>query len=103
MNLPADFDEDRDIDGADLACRRPDSERSASPLTDKATPTGDSNVDGTDFLVWQRQLGNVRQVPQRQSCQSREHSRCLSWRWEDFDELRFERARSRSAVGVSHS
>jgi hypothetical protein len=53
----ADFDEDGDVDGNDLANWK------AGFIANAATHTqgdadGDADVDGADFLAWQRQLGS---------------------------------------------
>jgi hypothetical protein len=54
----ADFDEDGDVDGADLEQWQGDF--GANALSD-ADDDGDS--DGADFLAWQRQLGSGVAVP----------------------------------------
>lgn len=50
--IPGDFDNDGDVDGADLA-----SWRSAFKTTAVGDADGDSDSDGADFLIWQRNLG----------------------------------------------
>jgi hypothetical protein len=53
----ADFDEDSDVDGNDLARWRTDFALGATHMQGDAN--ADADVDGADFLVWQRQLGRV--------------------------------------------
>jgi hypothetical protein len=58
--LAADFDEDAAVDAADLTTRW----RANFGLSTDATHTqgnadGDGDVDGADFLAWQRQVGTV--------------------------------------------
>lgn len=55
----ADFDEDGVVDGADLARWRTNFGTGATHMQGNANATQDVDVDGTDFLVWQRQLGGV--------------------------------------------
>jgi hypothetical protein len=50
--IPADFDNDGDIDSADLG-----SWRTAYGLTSVGNADGDGDSDGNDFLLWQRHLG----------------------------------------------
>jgi hypothetical protein len=50
--IPADFDNDGDIDGTDLG-----SWRTAYGLTSVGNADGDGDSDGNDFLLWQRHLG----------------------------------------------
>ena len=52
ITLPADFDDDLDVDGADLGLWRP-----AFGATAMGDATGDAASDGADFLVWQREEG----------------------------------------------
>jgi len=56
--IAADFDEDGDVDGADLTKWRTGFGTSASASHMQGDADGDLDVDGGDFLVWQRQLGN---------------------------------------------
>jgi hypothetical protein len=59
-SLAADFDEDGDVDGDDLTrCR---SGFRAGTTHMQGNADGDPDVDGADFLVWQRQLGSVSSV-----------------------------------------
>ena len=58
--IPADFDDDGDVDGDDLAQWRGDF--GVNALSD-ADNDGDS--DGADFLAWQRQLGSGPPSPRR--------------------------------------
>jgi hypothetical protein len=51
-SLEADFNEDRDVDGADLAQWQGD-----FGLNENSDADGDSDSDGADFLVWQQQFG----------------------------------------------
>jgi hypothetical protein len=51
--LTADFDDDLDVDGQDLALWRTAFKTSAVGDAD-----GDGDSDGKDFLAWQQQLGN---------------------------------------------
>jgi hypothetical protein len=59
--LEADFDEDLDVDGADLARWRTNFGAGTTHMQGDAD--GDGDADGADFLVWQRQLGGVPAVP----------------------------------------
>lgn len=52
--LSADFDDDGDVDGNDLARWR-----GAFGSNSNADADGDNDSDGNDFLHWQRQLGRV--------------------------------------------
>ncbi|MBA3483008.1 MAG: hypothetical protein H0T51_14465 [Pirellulales bacterium] len=54
IRLSADFDDDLDVDGADLAIWK-------SGFATNATGDADADgvTDGTDFLIWQRELGLV--------------------------------------------
>lgn len=54
----ADFDEDGDVDSADLAAWRNGYGTSGSAEHYHGDADGDSDVDGDDFLVWQKQFGN---------------------------------------------
>lgn len=49
----ADFDEDRDVDGDDLAKWQGD-----FGLNGDSDADGDGDSDGADILAWQRQLGS---------------------------------------------
>ena len=53
VGYSADFDQDRDVDGDDLAQWQGDF--GASPDSDA---DGDGDSDGADFLIWQRQAGS---------------------------------------------
>jgi hypothetical protein len=57
--LEADFDEDEDVDGNDLAIWQ--SEFGMAPPADHADGDADfdQDVDGADFLRWQRQVGET--------------------------------------------
>jgi hypothetical protein len=55
--LDADFDEDGDVDGDDLADWRAGFGASGSATHAQGDADSDLDVDGNDFLVWQRQLG----------------------------------------------
>jgi len=55
--LVADFDEDGDVDGNDLAEWRNGFGTSGSAIHMDGDADADLDVDGADFLVWQRQLG----------------------------------------------
>jgi T5SS/PEP-CTERM-associated repeat protein len=52
----ADFDEDGDVDGDDLAAWRHGFGGSGSASHGEGDADGDLDVDGADFLAWQRQL-----------------------------------------------
>ena len=54
----ADFDEDRDVDGNDLALWKTGIGASGSATHMQSDADGDLDVDGADFLVWQRQFGS---------------------------------------------
>jgi len=55
----ADFDEDGDVDGADLAEWRAGFGTSGTAIHMDGDADGDLDVDGSDFLTWQRQLGSA--------------------------------------------
>jgi len=55
--LEADFDEDGDVDGADLVKWKAGFGASGLATHMQGDADGDHDVDGRDFLVWQRQLG----------------------------------------------
>jgi len=57
--LPADFDEDGNVDGEDLASWSANYGIGASAVKSQGDADADSDVDGADFLVWQRELGMV--------------------------------------------
>lgn len=54
----ADFDEDGDVDGADLARWKTGCGLGSGAFHSQGDATADGCVDGADFLVWQRQLGS---------------------------------------------
>jgi uncharacterized membrane protein len=56
--LEADFDEDGDVDGDDLAEWRDGFGANGAATHMQGDADGDADVDGSDFLVWQRQLGS---------------------------------------------
>jgi T5SS/PEP-CTERM-associated repeat protein len=56
--LAADFDEDHDVDGDDLARWRTSFGLAGSATHMQGNADADSDVDGRDFLVWQRQHGS---------------------------------------------
>ncbi|RIK88922.1 MAG: hypothetical protein DCC67_00100 [Planctomycetota bacterium] len=55
VHAAADFDEDGDVDGADLAAWRQGFPIAAGALKSHGDADADGDVDGADFLVWQRQ------------------------------------------------
>jgi hypothetical protein len=63
--LPADFDEDQNVDGDDLATWQ-----TAFGTTDAGDADLDGDTDGADFLLWQQQFGTtpavaaIRAVPE---------------------------------------
>jgi predicted extracellular nuclease len=58
--IAADFDEDADVDGADLTTRwRNNFGLAAGALHTQGNADGDGDVDGADFLAWQRQVGTT--------------------------------------------
>ena len=57
----ADFDEDGDVDGADLTRWRNNFGVGTTHMQGDADADGDA--DGGDFLTWQRQLGSVPATP----------------------------------------
>jgi hypothetical protein len=59
----ADFDEDGDVDGADLATWKAGSVSDGLGTHRKGDANGDGLVDGSDYLVWQRQQGIQAQDP----------------------------------------
>jgi probable HAF family extracellular repeat protein len=56
--LPGDFDEDGQVDAADLAVWRLGFGISGVAAHTDGDADGDHDVDGADFLSWQRQLGS---------------------------------------------
>jgi hypothetical protein len=59
LPLNADFDEDGDVDAADLAAWKSGfGDVTGAPHQD-GDADGDADVDGADFLLWQRQLGSA--------------------------------------------
>jgi hypothetical protein len=56
--LEADFDQDGDVDGADLARWNAGCGMTSYAVHLDGDADGDCDVDGGDFLVWQRQLGS---------------------------------------------
>ncbi|RIK82743.1 MAG: hypothetical protein DCC67_06805 [Planctomycetota bacterium] len=54
----ADFDEDGDVDGDDLANWKAGFGSPGSAVHMDGDADGDADVDGADFLVWQQQLGS---------------------------------------------
>jgi hypothetical protein len=63
VKLPADFDEDGDVDGTDLATWRMGFGTAAGATHMQGNADGDADVDGADFLTWQRQFGNGPGLP----------------------------------------
>jgi hypothetical protein len=57
--LGADFDEDGDVDGDDLAIWKAGFAATGTATHMQGDADGDLDVDGADFLVWQRQLGSA--------------------------------------------
>ncbi len=55
----SDFDEDGDVDGADLAAWTAGHGTSGSAMHLDGDADRDRDVDGEDFLAWQRQVGSV--------------------------------------------
>jgi len=56
-DLAADFDNDGDVDGADLNAWKGGFGTAGSASKANGDSDGDLDVDGADFLTWQRQLG----------------------------------------------
>jgi hypothetical protein len=56
----ADFDEDGDVDGNDLANWKAGFGAATGAAHMDGDADGDRDVDGADFLTWQRQVGSVR-------------------------------------------
>lgn len=56
--FPADFDEDTDVDGADLARWRLGFGTASGAAHTQGDANGDGDADGRDFLVWQQQRGS---------------------------------------------
>ena len=56
MLAAADFDEDGDVDSADLDLWQAGYGTSSTAVHMDGDANGDLDVDGTDFLIWQRQL-----------------------------------------------
>jgi hypothetical protein len=54
--LPADFDEDLDVDGDDLARWRTNFGAAGSATHMQGDANADGDVDGADYLVWQQQF-----------------------------------------------
>jgi hypothetical protein len=57
LNLQADFDANNTVNAADLAIWRSHFPLSSGALKADGDANGDTIVDGTDFLIWQRELG----------------------------------------------
>jgi hypothetical protein len=57
--LPGDFDEDGDVDGADLPLWRAGFGMAASAAPANGDADRDGDADGHDFLIWQRNLGTT--------------------------------------------
>lgn len=55
--LEADFDEDRDVDGDDLALWKGGFGNVTGAAHTEGDANGDGEVDGSDFLIWQQQAG----------------------------------------------
>jgi hypothetical protein len=55
----ADFDNDGDVDGADLTTWKAGFGTTGTATIDQGDANGDRAVDGADFLIWQRQLGST--------------------------------------------
>jgi hypothetical protein len=60
---PADFNEDGEVDDADLAVWRTHVGAVGSATHEQGDADGDLDVDFTDFLTWQRQLGSSTTIP----------------------------------------
>jgi T5SS/PEP-CTERM-associated repeat protein/autotransporter-associated beta strand protein len=60
--LAADFDEDGDVDGADLTKWKTGFGTTAAATHMQGDANRDLDVDGADFLTWQRQLGSSASV-----------------------------------------
>jgi hypothetical protein len=63
IDLAADFDEDEDVDGNDLANWKASFGLNGAATHLQGDADGDLDVDGGDFLVWQRQLGSMATMP----------------------------------------
>jgi hypothetical protein len=57
--LEADFEEDHDVDAADLAFWKTNFGLTGTATHTQGDADSDQDVDGADFLVWQRQLGSA--------------------------------------------
>jgi autotransporter-associated beta strand protein len=60
--LPADFNEDGTVDAADLALWQGGYGTEGAATHGQGDADGDLDVDGEDFLVWQRTLGSVQEA-----------------------------------------
>ncbi|MBX3434332.1 MAG: hypothetical protein KF847_13495 [Pirellulales bacterium] len=60
--LAADFDEDGDVDGDDLALWRTGYSTAPGATKSDGDADNDGYVDGSDFLVWQRQYAGTQQL-----------------------------------------
>jgi hypothetical protein len=67
VTAAADFDEDGDVDGADLAKWRLGFGTASGATHGQGNADGDGDSDGADFLVWQQQRGSPPVVPAGQS------------------------------------
>jgi len=56
--LPADFDQDQDVDGDDLTRWQTNFGSFTGATHSQGDADGDQDVDGQDFLVWQQQFGS---------------------------------------------
>jgi len=59
MSLAGDFDEDGDVDAADLAAWDAGFGTTVGAEHHQGDADGDGDVDGADYLLWQRQLGST--------------------------------------------
>jgi hypothetical protein len=62
VTFAADFDEDGDVDGDDLANWKSGYGAANLATHVQGDANGDRNVDGADFLLWQRQFGSASAV-----------------------------------------
>jgi len=57
--LAADFEEDHDVDGADLARWKTNFGLQPGAVHAQGDANSDGTVDGADWMIWQRQLGST--------------------------------------------
>jgi hypothetical protein len=75
----ADFDEDGQVDGADLAAWKQGFGTTESALHDDGDADEDGNVDGADFLMWQQQFASESTTQARTSIPEPAGAAIIAW------------------------